>query len=75
MFEEIRTLISEQLDIDIERITEDARFIDDLGADSLDLVDLLADLEGNLGIRIPQDAVKDVKTIGDLCAVVEKLKG
>ena len=75
MFEQIRTLISEQLDIDIERVKEDSSFTEDLGADSLDIVDLLTDLEDNLGIVIPQDELKDVKTVGQLCEVVEKIKG
>lgn len=75
MFEQMRTLISEQLDIDIERIKEDSSFTEDLGADSLDIVDLLSDLEDRLAIVIPQDELKDVKTVGQLCAVVEKIKG
>ena len=75
MFEQMRTLISEQLDIDIERIKEDSSFTEDLGADSLDIVDLLSDLEDRLAIVIPQDELKDVKTVGQLCAVVEKITG
>ncbi|MGX8698917.1 MAG: acyl carrier protein [bacterium] len=74
MFDRIKNLIIEQMDIDADRIHEDTSFIDDLGADSLDLVDLLVTLEDELGMSIPQEAVKDVRTIGELVDVIENLK-
>jgi acyl carrier protein len=73
MFEQIRTLLSEHLDVDIDRITPDTDISADLGADSLDIVDFLDTLEQEFNVTIPQDAIKDVKTVGELAEVVENL--
>ncbi|MBQ4426964.1 MAG: acyl carrier protein [Oscillospiraceae bacterium] len=74
MFEKVKAIIVEQLDIDPERITVDTSLADDIGADSLDVVDLLVTLEDELGITIPQEDVKDVTTVGELCEVIENLR-
>lgn len=73
MFEKIRSLLAEQLDIDEDKITSDTDITADLGADSLDIVEFLNTLEDEFNITIPQDAVKDVKTVGDLVDVVSEL--
>ena len=74
MFDRIKNLIVEQMDIDPDRIDEDTSFMDDLGADSLDLVDLLVTLEDELGMSIPQEAIADVRTVGELVDAIEELK-
>ena len=74
MFDRIKEIIVEELDIDPERITEDTTLADDIGADSLDVVDLLMTLEDEFGITIPQEAVKGVTTVGELAEAIENLR-
>lgn len=73
MFEKIRDIISSQLDIDADKISPDTDIAEDLGADSLDLVELLNTLEDEFSIVIPQDSVQDVKTVGDLAEFMDRL--
>lgn len=64
--EKLIELISEQLNIDPSEINESTRITEDLGADSLDIVELLMTLEDDYGISIPDDEVQEIKTIGDV---------
>ena len=64
--EKLIELISEQLNIDPSEINESTRITEDLGADSLDIVELLMTLEDEYGISIPDDEVQEIKTIGDV---------
>ena len=73
MFEEIAKMLSEQLNIPQEKITIESQIIKDLGADSLDVVELLMTLEDNTGKTIPEDRVTDVKTVGDVVTLLETL--
>ncbi len=73
MFEEIAKMLSEQLNIPQEKITIESEIIKDLGADSLDVVELLMTLEDNTGKTIPEDRVTDVKTVGDVVTLLETL--
>ena len=73
MFEEIAKMLSEQLNIPQEKITIESEIINDLGADSLDVVELLMTLEDNTGKTIPEDRVTDVKTVGDVVTLLETL--
>ena len=75
MFEKIQAIIVEELDIDAARVTADAKVIEDLGADSLDVVDVLVAIEDNLGVTIPQDKVENIRTVGELAELAEKIKG
>lgn len=74
MFEEIKSIISEELDIDPERITENTSLADDIGADSLDVVDLIMSIEDKFQMTIPTEAIKDVTTVGELCEAIESLR-
>lgn len=65
-FEKITEILAEQLDADREAMTSDTKIADDLGADSLDLVDLLMSVEDEFGIEIPDEDVETIQTIGDL---------
>lgn len=58
-------LVSEHLGVDIEKITDDTSFINDLGADSLDIVELVMDLEEEFGVKIPEDIADKIQTVGD----------
>ena len=73
MFEEVAKLLSEQLNIDVSKITEDSEIIKDLGADSLDVVELLMALEDNTGKTIPEEKVANLKTVGDVVKTLESL--
>lgn len=73
MFEEVAKLLSEQLNIDVSKITLDSEIIKDLGADSLDVVELLMALEDNTGKTIPEEKVANLKTVGDVVKTLESL--
>ena len=71
MLEKMREIIAEQLNCDGETIGLDTSFKDDLGADSLDLFDLVMALEEEYGLEIPAEELSDVETVGD---IIEYLK-
>ncbi len=73
MFEEVAKLLAEQLDIPVSKVTLESNIIDDLGADSLDIVEMLMMLEDTTGKTIPDDKVSDIKTVGDLVEVLNTL--
>lgn len=73
MLEKIQELLAEALGISAEQVTADAKIVDDLGADSLDLVELLSRLEDEYGIIIPDEDVEKLTTVGDVAAELEKL--
>ena len=66
MFEKIRAKIAEQLSIDEDDITMDSVFVDDLGADSLDLVELIMALEEEFDMEIPDEDAEKITTVGDV---------
>ena len=70
VFEKIRSLLSEQLGFDEEMITESTSF-EDLGADSLDLVELMMSLEEEFSISAAEEELTDVKTVGDVVKLIE----
>lgn len=71
IFEKIQKIISEQLGIDSQEISLESSFVDDLGADSLDIVELIMALETEFDLEIPDEEAEKVKTVGD---VVEYIK-
>lgn len=73
MFEEIAKILAEQLGIPQSQITMESDIVKDLGADSLDVVELLMTLEDNTGKTIPEDKVTDLKTVGDVVNLLETL--
>ena len=73
MFEEIAKILADQLGISQSKITMDSDIVKDLGADSLDVVELLMTLEDNTGKTIPEDKVTDLKTVGDVVSLLESL--
>lgn len=74
MFEEIREAISAQLNVPMENITMNTRFVEDLKADSLDLVELVMDLEERYGVEIPDEQLAEVKTVGQIIEIIENNK-
>lgn len=73
MLEKIQSMLADALDLPIEKVTPDAKIVDDLGADSLDVVELLSQLEDEFGIIIPDDEVENLVTVADVAAQLEKL--
>ena len=73
MLEKIQAMLAEALNLPIEKVAADAKIVDDLGADSLDVVELLSQLEDEFGITIPDDEVENLVTVADVAAAIEKL--
>jgi acyl carrier protein len=71
IMEKVKSVIVDQLSVDEADVTEDASFIDDLGADSLDIVELVMALEEEFGISIPDEEAENIKTVGDAIAYIE----
>ncbi|MCI5579106.1 MAG: acyl carrier protein [Oscillospiraceae bacterium] len=73
IFEKVKDLIADQLDVDDkDSITESSSITDDLGADSLDVVDLVMALEDEFNVEIPEDQVENIKTVGDIVKYIEE---
>lgn len=65
VFERVKKIVVENLDVDGDKVAEAANFIDDLGADSLDLVELVMAFEEEFNIEIPDDVQESIRTVGD----------
>lgn len=74
-FEKIKSIIVEQLGVDESEVTPEAHFIDDLGADSLDTVELVMALEEEFGVEISDEDAEKIQTVGDVTKFIDKLKG
>jgi len=71
ILDKVKSVIVDQLSVDEADVVEDASFIDDLGADSLDIVELVMALEEEFGISIPDEEAENIKTVGDAVAFIE----
>ena len=70
--EKVKEIIVEQLGVNPEQVTSNASFIEDLGADSLDTVELVMAFEEEFGIEIPDDAAESIVTVGDAVKYIDK---
>jgi acyl carrier protein len=70
--EKVKLIISEQLGVEEAEVTPTASFVDDLGADSLDTVELVMALEENFDIEIPDDAAEKIRTVQDAIDYIDK---
>lgn len=68
----VKKIVVEHLGVDAEKVTPEASFIDDLGADSLDTVELVMAFEEEFGVEIPDDAAETILTVGDAVNFLEK---
>ena len=71
VFDKVKELIAEQLDVDADTVTVTSNIQDDLGADSLDVVDLVMSLDEEFDMEIPDEAVANIKTVGDIVKYIE----
>ncbi len=72
VFEKVKAILSEQFDVEEDTITLDTKIAEDLGADSLDVVDLLMSIEDEFEIEIPDGEVENIKTVGELVKYIEE---
>ena len=71
-FEKLKGIIADVLNVDEDEITMDTTFVDDLGADSLDTVELIMEFEKEFGISIPDDQAEKIGTVGDAVSYIEE---
>lgn len=70
IFDKVKDVIVEQLNVDEADVNEDASFVDDLGADSLDIVELVMALEESFSVSIPDEEAESIKTVGDAVSFI-----
>ena len=73
--DKIRQIIADQLGVKKDEVTDSAKFVDDLGADSLDTVELVMALEEEFGIEIPDEEAEKLVTVGDALRYIEEKAG
>ena len=71
VFDKVKEIIIDQLDADENAVVADASITDDLGADSLDVVDLVMSIEEEFDIEVPDEEVANMKTVGDIVKYIE----
>ena len=72
MFEKVSQMIADQLSVEIGRIALETDIMKDLGADSIDVMELLMTMEEELGLAIPDDKIQSFKTVGDIVSYAEQ---
>lgn len=72
IFEKLQGIIADQLELDAEEIAYDSHILDDLGADSLDVVDLIMSIEDEFGIEVPDEALENIRTVEDMVKYIEE---
>ena len=73
VYERIREALAAQFEVDLEKITRSTEIMNDLGADSLDLVELIMTLEDEYGINVTDESVYEHKTVGEIAEFIESL--
>lgn len=74
-FEKVRDIMTESLNLDADSITPESNLREDLEIDSLDAVELIMNIESNYGITIEDDAIENIKTVGDIVNLVQEKLG
>lgn len=74
-FEKIKDIVVEQLGVKEDEVKSEARFVEDLGADSLDTVELVMTIEEKFGVEIPDEDAEKAKTVGDVVEYINKKLG
>ena len=73
-FDKVKAIVVEQLGVDESEVTIDSTFIDDLGADSLDIVELVMAFEEEFNVEIPDDVAEQIKTVKDTVEYIDSIK-
>ena len=73
VFEKIAEIIANQFDVEVDSISMETSFVDDLKADSLDVVEIIMAIEDEYGIEVPDEKLENVKTVGDVVGYIEKV--
>ena len=71
VFEKLKEILAEQLDVDANSITQDSMLIEDLGADSLDAIDIVMSIEDEFKIEVPDEIIEKIETVGDMLNYIE----
>jgi acyl carrier protein len=71
--DKVKGIVCDQLMVDLEEITDESSFVEDLGADSLDTVELIMEFEDEFGIEISDEQAEKISTVGEAVAYLEKL--
>lgn len=71
-FDKVKKILCDQLDLEEDKVTMEASITDDLGADSLDVVDLVMSLEEEFDLEIPDDQVEGIKLVGDIVKLIDE---
>jgi len=74
IFDDVKEVVVEQLNVNADDVKEDSKFVDDLGADSLDVVELVMALEEKFDIEIPDEDAEKIATVGDAVKFIEENK-
>ena len=72
VIDKVKKILSEQFDVDMSELTDNTNIEEDLGADSVEVIDLLMSLEDEFQLEIPDEAIDEIRTIGDLAAYIEE---
>ena len=70
--DKVKEMLSNQLNIDVDKINENSRVVEDLMADSLDMIEMLMAFEEQFGLSIPDDKASDLKTVGDIVKFIDE---
>ena len=71
VLEKVKAILAEQFDVEEDKITADTDLQEDLGADSLDVVDLLMSIEDEFEVEVPYEEIENIKTVGSLVSYIE----
>jgi len=74
LFDDVKAIVVEQLNVNEDEVKEEAKFVEDLGADSLDVVELVMALEEKFDVEIPDEDAEKIITVGDAIKYIEDLK-
>ena len=73
IFEKVKAIVARELNVEESSLTMETNFVEDLGADSLDAVEIIMAVEDEFGVEVNDDDAQGIKTVGDIVALVEKL--
>lgn len=72
VIDKVKEILCDQFDVELSALSENTNIEDDLGADSVDVIDLLMSLEDEFQVEIPDEAIDEIRTVGDLAAYIEE---